>query len=656
MQPNNPDLHPDSLELSGHDDPVENVSFSSNGKVIASASDDGTIKLWNMDRKLKELWHGNEKAKSVSFSPDGETIASASHSEDGKQGRIRLWHWNEKSKRWESKLIKDAHTAWIWQVSFSPDGRTLASASKDGTVKLWSREGKPLASSENMGKDVYSVSFSPDGKTLASGDANNQVILWQYQGKSLTPRSPSLGHTDNVRSVSFSPDGQLLASGDFNKVIKLWRQEGNSWKFHKDLEGHKNKIQSVTFSPDSQLIASSSADGTVKLWNRNGDLINTLYGHTAIVTQVTFSPDSQILASVSGDQNVILWSKNGTLLHTINGHENYIYGVQFSPDGKTLASASDDGRVILWNFNLDDLLKQGCTLARSYLHTNPSITSEIRRLCNVPEVDAKLLIEQGRDLARKGNIEGAISKFKEAQQREQKLNFEPKTEAKHLSEASKRLEKGLEIAKQGNLKEATENFREAIALEPALQNSGIEPEKEAKRLYVLIFLNNAAQTAVENKNINLAIKYYQQAKELYPEIQISAQTLNSLCRAGSSQIQYAYAKNIMKYCVDAVSLAPQNGKIRDSRGLAKLLIKQDSKGAIEDFLAFINWTKTEQARSSYNRKKRQDWERKLQDWREQREQCINLLRSGQKLKISSAVPNKISPNVQIPGSCTSQFE
>ncbi|MBD2603840.1 PD40 domain-containing protein [Scytonema hofmannii FACHB-248] len=606
--PKSKELKPKNLELSGHDRGVLAVNFTDDGQTVASASEDGTVKLWNIDSRLKYLPHDKEKVKSVSFSPDGKTIASASHSPKGNQGNISLWNWNENSKKWDKKLSIDAHRGWIWQVSFSPNGQTLASASNDGTINLWSREGK-LLTSKNIGNESYSISFSPDGKTLASGDANKKVILWEYKGDSLTEIQTLSDHTNGVRSVSFSPDGQLLASADFNNIIKLWRKEGNSWEFQKNLVGHQNRLQAVTFSPDGQLLVSSSTDGTVRLWNRDGKLINTLYGHTQGVTNVAFSPDSQIIASAGADISVILWGRDGSLLRSIKKHTDGVYDVEFSPDGQTLASASDDGRVILWNLNFDQLLEGGCALARNYLRTNSSITSEVRNLCKIPAVDAKLLIEQGRDLARKGNTEGAIAKFKEAQQQGQTLDFKPEEHAKNLFEASQQLAQGLTAAKQGKLEEAAAAFEKVIAQEdPAFANSGIKPEQEAQRLYALNLADtaqlliegvkaaklviqegkskeaadikalkarkkneafDAINTAIkqdpaynspeelnqeqktlkdndikviaqnQNKYIDKALQYYQQAKGLYPQIEISSSSFDFLCPSGNTRGQYA---------------------------------------------------------------------------------------------------------------------
>ncbi|WP_016952361.1 caspase family protein [Anabaena sp. PCC 7108] len=479
------ELKPKVLELAGHEDKVSAVEFTPDGKILASVSNDKTVKFWNIDSRLQELKHEKEKAKSVSFSPDGKTIASSGQSETNSEGIIHLWNWNENRKSWEEKSKIPAHKRLIWQVSFSPDGEKLASASWDGTINLWSKQGELLASSANIGKSFYSVSFSPDGKLLASGDADKNVIIWEYEGNSLTQKQVLPNHTNDVRSVSFSPDGKWLASADLDNVIKLWRREGNSWKLIRDLEGHRNSIKRVIFSPDGQLLASASDDRTVKLWDINGKLINTLYGHTGKVTDIDFRPDSQVLASVGADKKVILWGRNGNLLHTINKHDGVISSVQFSPDGQTLASAGDDHRVILWNLNLEQLLEEGCTLSSGYLRANPSRTSEIRSLCNIPEVDPKLLVEQGRDLARQGKIEKAIAKFNEAQERGQTLGFKPKEEAENLFKASRQLKEGLNAAMDGKIDEAAKFFEEAIKGDSAFHNSGIKPVEEAERLHKL---------------------------------------------------------------------------------------------------------------------------------------------------------------------------
>jgi hypothetical protein len=436
-----------------------------------------------------------------------------------------------------------------------------------------------------------------------------------------TFKLPGFNHPSLV-----SPDTRI-------QVVAALRYALYSSREINTLEGHRLKVKSINFNPNGNTLASVDADDVIKLW-------------------VTFSPDSQILASASGDTNVILWSRNGTLLDMLKGHKDVIYDVQFSPDGQTLASASDDGRVILWNLNFDELVKRSCNLLHSYARSNPDLTSDLRNLCNL-EVEPNLLVEQGRDLARKGDKEEAIAKFQETQKQGLQLGFDPKHEANRISEVTKKIDQGKDASIAGNLKDAESAFKEAIELEPTLQNFDIDPEREAKRLYALALLSKVQQSIYE-RNIQQAIDYYEQVKPLYPEIQISAKILESLCRSGGNR---QYADKVLKYCEDAVNLAyPRNGKVRDSQAVARLLQKNlNIKGAIEDFQAFINWTKTEEALESYNTNKPEQWKQKLKAWREKREECIKFLRSeqkAQKAKIPSGAGKSIV-DVQIPATCES---
>ena len=275
----------------------------------------------------------------VSFSPDGRLLATASE-----DGTARLWD----PATGEHLRTLAGHADGVRGVAFSPDGRLLATASADLTARVWDpATGQHLRTLTGHTNSVWSVTFSPDGRLLATASTDGTARVWDpATGKHLRTLA---GYAGRVRDVAFSPDGRLLATASTDQAARVW--DPAVGQHLRTLTGHANGVWGVAFSPDGRLLATASRDGTARVWDpATGEHLRTLAGHTNSVWRVAFSPDGRLLATTSTDLTARLWDPAaGQHLRTLAGHVGRVRGVAFSPDGRLLATTSDDNTARLWN-------------------------------------------------------------------------------------------------------------------------------------------------------------------------------------------------------------------------------------------------------------------------------------------------------------------
>ena len=388
------------LVLRGHHASVNAVYFSTDGFYVASCSTDGTIRVWDVSGSYPSVPH-QQRGFSSDDSGSSGSLWSGWRRPLWPLGSLALALRSPGALRAKSVVADaplDGHIGWVTAVAVSGDSRLIASASRDGSVRVWdARTCKPMYP-PLLGDagPVLSVAFSPNSQLIASGSSDTIVRLWNARKGHRTP-SELRGHNERVNTVAFSPNSLRLASGSNDHTVRIWDVSITRPTQILQITCDRH-VRSAVYSPNGKLIAVGEALGEARIFDAaTGAVVRSLedfngqikYGvgplafspdsarimlststtrvvaldirtragkylaecHTGRPTALVYSPDGQFIASAERDATVYIWdTKTAKVIKPVlRGHVGAVRSVVFSPDGRFLVTGGSDSTIHVWD-------------------------------------------------------------------------------------------------------------------------------------------------------------------------------------------------------------------------------------------------------------------------------------------------------------------